>query len=64
MATTDKKRVTLFIDSGLLKHAKVQAIAREMSLAALVEEVLTKYLPKETVTKSIEPDKRGSGSGK
>lgn len=48
MIKNDKQRVTLFLDQNLLKQAKMQAIVEEVSLAALVEKVLSKYLPKET----------------
>ncbi len=52
--TTDKKqRVTLFLHPSLLIHARAQAIVDGFSLTALVEKALIKYLPKETVIKSI-----------
>lgn len=52
--------MTLFLDASLLKHAKVQAIAEEISLTSLMERCLFHYLPKETVTKSAQTDKSGS----
>ncbi|MDP2693235.1 MAG: hypothetical protein Q8O88_06425 [bacterium] len=54
MTTNDKQRVTLFLNPNLLKHAKTQAIVEEISLTALVERALIKYLPKETVVKKPE----------
>jgi len=49
MIKNEKQRVTLFVDPILLKQAKMQAIVEELSLTALIEKALTKYLPKETV---------------
>jgi hypothetical protein len=49
MTNNEKKRVTVFLDLDLLKHAKIQAIAEEISLTALIESALVKYLPKEIV---------------
>ncbi len=54
MTTNDKQRVTLFLNPNLLKHAKAQAVVEEISLTALVERALIKYLPKETVVKKPE----------
>lgn len=51
MTTNNKKRVTLFLEPKLLKHAKTQAIVEDISLTALVEKVLIKYLPKKTIIK-------------
>ena len=51
MTNNKKQRVTLFLHPGLLKHARAQAILEELSLTALVERALIKYLPKETVIK-------------
>jgi len=61
MTTTNKKRVTLFLDSKLLKQAKVQAVIEGMSLTALAERVLAGYLPKEIIIKKS-GIKAGSGS--
>lgn len=44
-----KQRVTLFVNPSILKHAKAQAVVDDLSLTALVEKALVKYLPKETV---------------
>lgn len=54
MTINIKQRVTLFLNPNLLKHAKAQAVVEEISLTALVERALIKYLPKETVVKKPE----------
>jgi hypothetical protein len=54
MSTTAKKRLTLFLNPALIKHARVQAVFEELTLAALVEKTLTQYLPKETIIKKVE----------
>ncbi len=54
MTTNDKQRATLFLNPDLLKHAKAQAVIEELSLTALIETALIKYLPKETVIKKIQ----------
>jgi hypothetical protein len=51
MTTNNKQRVTLFLNPGLLKQAKVLAVVEEMSLTSLVERALARYLPKETIIK-------------
>lgn len=51
MTKIAKQRVTLFLNPGLLKQAKIQAIIEERSLTALIEEALVKYLPKKTIPK-------------
>lgn len=51
MTNNNKQRLTLFINPALAKHAKAQAIVEELSLTALIEKALIKYLPKETVIK-------------
>jgi hypothetical protein len=51
MTTNNKQRVTIFLNPSIAKHAKTQAIVEELSLTALVERALIKYLPKETVIK-------------
>ncbi|MFA6814208.1 MAG: hypothetical protein GX943_00120 [Candidatus Pacebacteria bacterium] len=45
------KRVTLFLNKDILKHAKAKAILEETTLTLLVEKALTQYLPEETVIK-------------
>ena len=54
MIANNKKRVTLFLNPSLLKHAKAQAVVEEHSLTILVEKALIKYLPKETILKNVE----------
>lgn len=54
MTKNTKQRVTLFINPGLLKHAKAQAIVEEISLTALIEKALVKYLPKETILRKVD----------
>lgn len=51
MTTNDTKRTTLFLNPSLLKHAKAQAVIEELTLTALIERSLTKYLPEQTVIK-------------
>jgi len=51
MTTTAKQRVTLFIKPAIAKHARVQAVAEDLTLTELVEKALTYYLPKETIVK-------------
>jgi predicted HicB family RNase H-like nuclease len=53
MTINIKQRVTLFLNPNLLKQAKAQAVVEEISLTALVERALVKYLPKETVIKKV-----------
>jgi predicted HicB family RNase H-like nuclease len=50
----NKKRLTLFINPAIAKHARAQAVLEEISLTALVERALIKYLPKETVIKKVD----------
>lgn len=54
MTKNDKQRVTLFLKSNLLKHAKAQAIVEEINLTILVEKALIKYLPKETIIRKAD----------
>lgn len=54
MKKIKKKRVTLFLNPGLLKQAKAQAIVDGLSLTEMVEKLLVKYLPKETVIRKAE----------
>ena len=53
MTNNDKQRVTLFINTAILKHAKAQAILDGVTLTNLVETALVKYLPEETVIKKL-----------
>ena len=54
MTTTNKKRLTLFINPDVIKQARVQAIVEELTLTAFIEKILVKYLPKEIVIKKPE----------
>ncbi len=51
MTTNNKRRVTLFLNPSITKHAKAQAVLEELSLTDLVEKALIEYLPTETVIK-------------
>ena len=53
MTTKKKQRVTLFLNPGIARHARAQAVVEELTLTGLVENALTDYLPKETVIKKI-----------
>lgn len=53
MATNDKKRLTLFLNPSIIKHARAQAVVEEIALTSLVEKALIQYLPKETVIKKV-----------
>ena len=54
MTNIKKQRVTLFLNPGLLKQAKAQAIVNGLSLTALVEKILVEYLPKETIIRKAD----------
>jgi len=54
MTKTKKQRVTLFLNPGLLKQAKAQAIVDGLSLTDLVEKILATYLPKEIVIRKAD----------
>lgn len=54
MTTSNKQRVTLFFNPSLAKQARAQAVLEEITLTALVEKALVKYLPKMTVIKKVE----------
>ena len=51
---TKKQRLTLFMKPAIIKYAKAQAVVEELSLTALVEKALMKYLPRVTVIKGGE----------
>ena len=53
MTTKKKQRVTLFLNPGIARHARAQAVVEELTLTGLVENALTDYLPKETVIKKV-----------
>ena len=54
MTTSKPKRLTLFINPSIVKHARAQAVVEELSLTNLVQKALINYLPKETVIKKIQ----------
>jgi len=54
MTTDNKQRVTLFINPAITKQARVQAVMEEISLTALIEKALIRYLPRETIIKKAE----------
>ena len=45
------KRLTLFLNPSILKHARAEAIVEEITLTKLVEKALIAYLPAEIVLK-------------
>ena len=51
MTTNNKQRVTLFLNPSIAKHARAEAVVEEITLTALVEKTLIKYLPIETIIK-------------
>ena len=51
--TTNKQRITLFINPAIAKHARAQAVVEELSLTNMIEKALLNYLPKETVIKKV-----------
>ncbi len=54
MKTDIKQRVTLFMNPSITKQARAQAVVEDLTLTALVEKALIKYLPKETIIKKPE----------
>jgi len=52
--STNKQRVTLFLDPNLIKIARAQAVLDELTLTDLVEKSLSQYLPEEIVIKKSE----------
>jgi predicted HicB family RNase H-like nuclease len=51
---SNKQRITLFLNPSLSKHARAQAIVEDLSLTALVEKALTRYLPDKTIISKTE----------
>ena len=51
MTINNKQRTTLFMNPALTKHARAQAVVEDLTLTALVEKALIKYLPKKTIIK-------------
>lgn len=54
MSTDTKKRLTIFLNPAIIKHARAEAVLEDLTLTQLVEKALIQYLPKETVIKKIE----------
>jgi len=54
MTNNNKKRLTIFINPAIAKHAKAQAVVEGITLTSFIERALIKYLPKETVIKKEE----------
>lgn len=54
MTTIKAKRVTLFINPSIVKHARAQAVVEDTTLTILVEKALIHYLPKVTIIKKAE----------
>jgi hypothetical protein len=50
---TFKQRITLFLNSSIVKQAKAQAIVDDVSLTELIEIALTQYLPAITIIKKM-----------
>lgn len=51
--TSQKQRITLFINHFIVTHAKAQALVEDTTLAGLVEKALITYLPAEIIIKKI-----------
>ena len=54
MTTTNKQRLTIFLNPAIIKQAKAQALIEEITLTSYVEKALSTCLPKETVIKKPE----------
>ena len=54
MTNNNKKRLTIFINPAIAKHAKAQAVVEGITLTSFIERALIKYLPKETIIKKEE----------
>lgn len=46
------------MNPSIAKHARAQAVVEDLSLTALVEKALIKYLPRETIIKKVEITKK------
>ena len=51
MTTNLKQRITLFLNPIIAKQARAQAVIEDLTLTALVEQALIKYLPDVTIIK-------------
>jgi len=54
MTTTNKQRLTIFLNPAIIKQAKAQALIEDITLTSYVEKALSTCLPKETVIKKPE----------
>lgn len=54
MLKKPNQRVTIFLNPGLIIHARAQAVVEGRSLTELVGRALTRYLPKETIIKKVD----------
>lgn len=46
---TTKKRVTIFLNPSIDKHARAQAIIEDLTLSQFIEKALINYLPPKTI---------------
>lgn len=49
-----KQRITIFMAPDIAKHAKAEAVIKEITLTELIEKALLNYLPKETIIKKVD----------
>lgn len=49
MTANKLQRVTIFLNSSVVKQAKAQAIIEDLNLSKLVEKALVKFLPEKIV---------------
>ncbi len=54
MLDENKQRITLFINPAIITQARAQAVVEKLTLTALIENSLLKYLPKETIIRKID----------
>lgn len=50
-SSSTKKRLSVYLKSSILKHAKANAVIEELTLTDLVEKALVAYLPKLLIIK-------------
>ena len=53
MTDNSKRRITLFLTLGVVKHARAQAVVEDLTLTKLVEKALIGYLPPVTIIKKV-----------
>ncbi len=51
ITNTTKHRLTLFLNTSIVKHARAQAIIEDITLTKLFEKALLAYLPSEIIIK-------------